>query len=59
VETPRELAADTPRWLIALSDADSGIDCAGKVVAAINPSRAGAAAIGSHLEIRNCAGFLR
>jgi hypothetical protein len=59
VETLREPVADTERWLIALLDADSGIDCADKAMAATNPSRAGAAAIGGHLEIRNCAGFLR
>jgi hypothetical protein len=58
VETPRELAADTVRWLMALLDADSGIRWAGKVMAATNPSRVGAAAISIHLERRNCAGFL-
>ena len=58
VETLRELAADTVRWLIALLDAKSGMGCADKVMAATNPSRAGAAAIRIHLEIRNCAGFL-
>jgi hypothetical protein len=59
VETPRVLAADTVRWLIALPDADPGIDCAGKAMATTNPRRAGAAAIDGHLEMRNCAGFLR
>jgi hypothetical protein len=54
-----ELVADTAWWLIALRDADSGVDADGKAITATSPSRAGAAAIGVHLEIRNCACFVR
>ena len=59
METLGELEPATTRWLIALPDADPGIDCAGKAMATTNPRRAGAAAIDGHLEMRNCAGFLR